>query len=450
MKKLLLIAYFFPPMGGAGVQRALKIANYLPAFGWQPIVVAGPRVPPSDRWSPTDHSLAEELDERVAVEHVEASPDELSRNASFQRLNRWLGLPSVFSRWWRRVATRRCSEVLRNTPVDLVLATMSPFESAKVACRAAELAKVPWVADLRDPWALDEMAVYPTALHRRIEIRRMLTTLSRSSLTIVNTREAASRLRAEAESKGLSINMDVVTNGFDLRDFDASIPERSDGKFRIVHTGYLHTEMGERYDSKRIYRRWLGGICSGVEFLTRSHVYLMRALHELKRNHPKLADCVEVHLVGRLSKGDMRIVEESGLQDQVFCPGYLSHSEAVAYMRSADLLFLPMHNLSQGQRATIIPGKTFEYIASGCPILGAVPDGDARDLLTGMDRAFVTRPDDVQGMAAILLQRIEAWQAAGRRPEARPVPPDVLQYERQEQVERIACRLNDISTSRPI
>ena len=76
-------------------------------------------------------------------------------------------------------------------------------------------------------------------------------------------------------------------------------------------------------------------------------------------------------------------------------------------MRSADSPFLPLHNLPPGMRATIVPGKTYEYLASGMPILAALPPGDARDILIEAGNAPVVRPDDVEGLSAAILSAVE-------------------------------------------
>ena len=105
-----------------------------------------------------------------------------------------------------------------------------------------------------------------------------------------------------------------------------------------------------------------------------------------------------MHLAGVLSDADLAEARSSVVRT----PGYLSHAETVDLLRSADLLFLPMQNLPEGVRATIVPGKTYEYLAARRPILAAVPDGDARDLLAQVPAAMLCRPADVGGMAAAI------------------------------------------------
>src|SRR5206468_12100930 len=121
---------------------------------------------------------------------------------------------------------------------------------------------------------------------------------------------------------------------------------------------------------------------------------------------PELRSTVEVHLAGPLSERDRLSLPE----DLVRYHGYLPHAQAVALMRSADLLFLPLHDLPPGTRARIVPGKTYEYLASGRPILAAVPDGDALDLLARMPGCHICRPTDVAAMLNLI-----ATEAARKR-----------------------------------
>ena len=102
---------------------------------------------------------------------------------------------------------------------------------------------------------------------------------------------------------------------------------------------------------------------------------------------------------------------------------FVPHPETVALLRSADALFLPMHDLPAGIRAGIVPQKTYEYVAAGRPIVAAVPDGDARDLLAASGVARLCRPSDVAGIKAALRGEIERWRA-GEDPPA--VRADVL------------------------
>jgi len=122
---------------------------------------------------------------------------------------------------------------------------------------------------------------------------------------------------------------------------------------------------------------------------------------------PELAGSVELHLAGVLSPPDRAVIENELRRPEIVkTPGYLTHAETVGLLRSADLLFLPMHGLPPGRRARIVPGKTYEYLAAQRPILAAVPDGDARDLLERAG-ALLCRPTDVDGLTAALSEQLD-------------------------------------------
>jgi len=144
---------------------------------------------------------------------------------------------------------------------------------------------------------------------------------------------------------------------------------------------------------------------------------------------------VELHLAGVTSQADIDAVAGSSF---VRMHGYVSHPESVALMRSADLLFLPMHDLPEGVRATIVPGKTYEYLAARRPILAAVPDGDARDILTRAGNALLTRPADIAAMRAAVASTARAW--ADGAPAAEPDAATVERFT----YPRLAAELSEI------
>jgi glycosyltransferase involved in cell wall biosynthesis len=424
VRRVLFLAYHFPPIGGAGVQRSAKFVRDLPAHGYEPIVITGPGSEES-RWTPVDRSLEQDIAAGTTVRRIPTQPPP-TPGAWHGRANRWLGLQDPFFRWWEEGLEAQAE----GEPADLVYASMSPFESGAAAARIAAGREIPWVADLRDPWALDEMQVYPSRVHRRADRRRMCRVLRTAAAIVANTEEAAGRIAA---LPGLeSTPVIPIPNGFDALDFAGPAPERDDDAFRIVHAGYLHTELESGRAAKAL-RRALGGADAGVDIGTRSHVYLLRALERLFAEEPELEGRIELHLAGVLSDRDLDVVGGARI---VKAHGYLAHDETVALLRSADLLFLPMHDLPEGRRATIVPGKTYEYLASRRPILAAVPDGDARDLLARTPTATLCRPADVDAIAAAIRAAIER-KARG---EHLPAPPARLleRFERSRLTARLA------------
>lgn len=311
------------------------------------------------------------------------------------------------------------------TDADLVYTWMQPYQTAAAGARLAVALGKPWVADLGDPWAFDEMIAYPTRFHRRRDARRMRSLLGRADAIVMSTREAARRV-VDAFPEFSRKPVLAIPNGYEPADFEGAPNPRSDELFRIVHTGYLHTDLGLRYQKFGLVRRVLGGTVRGVDVLPRSHVFLLEAVEQLFRRRSDLRGRIEVVLAGVLSLTDREIAERHSF---VTTPGYVSHGSAVDLMRTADLLFLPMHEL-EGARATIVPGKTYEYLAAGVPILAAVPDGDIRTILGADERTAFCRPRDTDGLARAVERAFDTWSEAGAPPTAATASIERYSYPR--------------------
>lgn len=422
--RVLFLAYHYPPVGGGSVQRSVRFVSLLPEFGYEPVCVTGPGRTRS-YWSPEDETLGIEIPAETEVHRVPV-PEPQPPSGLRASVHRWLRRPAAWTRWWWEGASAVALGIVDTT--DLIYVQMQPYDTAEVGAWLGHASGKPWVADLLDPWALDEMWIYPSSFHRKRDLARMGSTLATASAIVMNTPEAAARVRRECPMLR-DVPIYSISNGFHPADFEGSVAQRRDGAFRIVHTGYLHTELGRQMRRRTAIRRLIGGYTPGIDIFTRSHVFLLEAIDRLTSRDPGLAATIEVHLAGVLSQRDREI---AGGSPVVRLHGYLSHPETVALQRSADLLFLPMHNLPPGTRATIVPGKTWEYLASGRPILAAVPDGDARDVLAAAGSAYVVRPDDVTGMAEIIdaqIRRARAREGASP-PAADPSVVDQYAYPR--------------------
>ena len=351
-----------------------------------------------------DSTLCSEIPTNTEVHRV-ASPEPAQEGRS-EQLERWLRVPSPWSRWWVNGASEVGQSV--GAGADLVYTWMQPYQTAAAGASLAQKLGKPWVADLGDPWAFDEMIVYPTRVHRALETRRMRALLGKADAVVMSTPEAVQRvLAAFPEFRRKPVL--AIPNGYEPADFAAPVSARDDGLFRIVHTGYLHTDLGLRYQTFGRLRRLLGGTIPGVDVLPRSHIFLLQAVERLFERRPEFRGRIEVLLAGVLGRSDREIGARYSF---VSMPGFVTHARAVELMRTADLLFLPMHEVETG-RATIVPGKAYEYLAAGVPILAAVPDGDVRDVLEAGGRVSFCRPRDLDGLAREIEVAIEAQDAKG-------------------------------------
>jgi glycosyltransferase involved in cell wall biosynthesis len=402
-RRVLTLAYHFPPVGGAGVQRMVQLARRLPALGWEQTVITGPGVPDS-HWRPHDDAIGAQAGASVLRMDGPEPPHDVRWEG---RLERWLRRPSRWRNWWAENVVALAEAA---GDVDVVHASLAPYSTAESAIAVARRLGRPLILDLEDPWALDEMLVYPTRLHRRLERRRMRRVLAQADLVVMNTPEARERVLREFPRLAPG-RVTAIPNAYDPRDYADGPPDGASDVLRIVHTGSLHTASGYAHRATGRARRLLGGAVPGVDFLTRSHVFLLEAVERVLAEHPGRA--IEVHLAGVFTPADRDVAARYPF---VRLHEFVPHRETIALLRSADLLFLPMHDLPAGTRAGLIPQKTYEYLAAGRPILAAVPDGDARDLLGRSGVARLCRPADVSGMA-------EAVRAELRRKTAGEAPP---------------------------
>jgi glycosyltransferase involved in cell wall biosynthesis len=433
--RVLFLAHHFPPIGGV-VGRNVATARYLPEFGYDALVVTGPG-DASNRWAPRDERLLE----RVVPAGVRRVPGPVPgpRAGLAARFARWTEQPFPWVSWWVESAARAGRRL--EGSFDVILANLIPYETAYAASILSEELGIPWVADLEDPWALDEMRVHPSFVNHAIDRRKMRRGLGSASALIMSCPEAAARVRRELPQWDDKL-VTAIPHGFDAEDYAGQRPERDDGAFRIVHTGSLHTELGRDHRRTHGLRRLLGGTSLDMDILTRSHVYLLEAIERVRRSRPELGERIELHLAGKLTAADREVADRYPF---VHTYGQLEHSATVELARSADLLFVPMHKLPEGTRATIVPCKSYEYLASGPPILAAVSDGDARDLLSRFKRATVCRPADVGAMA----DGIERWMESAA-PGREQADADYLRtYERRHLTGEIAAVLDSVLSRAP-
>ena len=395
--RVLLFAYYFPPDGGAGTQRPSSFARHFPGLGVDCAVVT--RTPPARRnyWEPEDASLLAGLSGTKQARVIRTPPDPAGG------LNGWLSA----------VEQLADEEIRRNRP-DVLLLTMSPFELWRVGAALADRHRIPVVFDLRDPWALDGWQSYRTYLHWRREAKAMRAMLRRADGVIANTPECK-RLFCEFEPSLQPERVSVVTNGWEADDFPQPAPRidpasRQDGQLRLVFTGSF---LSKPLYPGRSLRQRVGSLLRYVPepiiASGRTPFHLLRAISMLRERQSEAGRAIRLVVVGQKDEWTSRCVEESGVADAVEFTGYLSHGDSVRAIREADALFLPLHGLPAGVRSRIVPGKAYEYIATGRPILGALPEGDAREIIEATGRGFIADPCDDEALTAALTAIHAGW-----------------------------------------
>lgn len=394
MKRVLVVAYYFPPMGMSGVQRITKFVKYLPQYGWEPTVLT---VEPGGYFA-FDTSLEKDIQsKKIRVERTKSvDPTRLFRKKSTVSIpkessRKWLSKISqaLFipdnKIGWMNTAMWKGIELHHETPFDVILATIPPYTSALVAQKISEKTGIPYVLDYRDDWLDNPRHEYITPIHRALHRRLEKKALSKCVSVISINEPIANRIKARIcsyfkEKEGPEVN--VITQGYDQEDFAG---KRSITKDSILNLVY-----------------------SGVFYDAQTPDYFLKALALFMQNNPALGPRIQVTFVGLVPEASKALVDTLGLTGLVQYAGYVSHEEAVDYILSASVLWMTVGE-GEGQEL-ISTSKLYEYMGTEKPILGLVPDGAAKDALKAYKASWVASPGAVEEIANTLEVIYKAWE----------------------------------------
>lgn len=374
--RILVVSMYWPPAGGAGVQRPLKLVGHLAELGHDVHVLA----PDDPKWLHRDPTLATPAG--VAVHRARnVGPrarlpgEELRAARGLDRavLHAGLALRGLLvpdaSVLWSLAAAAKARTLARLLGIDVVLTTSPPGSVHLAGAAARRLPGVRWVADLRDSLVQHS--------HRRHELRgeaRLARLVAGRADAIVGASGAiAGEMRALAP-RGPVVE---IGNGCDFEDFDG-LEYRPGERFRITHVGSF---MGRR--SPRAFLDALAA--SEADVLAR--------------------------FAGDFRSTDREYAAGLGLGDRLQLLPYLSRPEALALQRDSDALLLLIPEAG-GRGRGVLSGKVFEYLAAERPILACVPpDGEAAALIREVGAGVVVAPEDVEGIAAALAGLQARWRA---------------------------------------
>ncbi len=433
-RSLLYLSYLFPPRGGAGVQRSLKFAKYLPDFGWQPLIVANGGRANDGVTQMHDDTLLRDLPSQTIVRYTQ------HESKIEPRWRRALN-PTDTSSWWIDPAIRTAEELLQHYSPSAILVTMSPFTAAEAGVRLKRKTNLPLILDLRDPWALDETKIYPTRYHAWRDHAAMSRALHQADLVIMNTPQSALAVR-NTFNLPRQTRIISLTNGFDEADFSttsAPVPPAEPNTLRIVHTGLFHAEWAQIWDDLLAKKGLINKIKHPrrpINLWTRTPRYLLQAMQ-------RAAGKFELILVGELTPADKQMLESSPLRPQIKILGYRSHEESVAWLKSADLLFLPLHTPLDGGPALIVPGKAYEYLGARRPILAMGPPGDMRRFIQDCHAGVSIDGDDVSAAAEAISQFHQA-KLSGQSL-FHPDTDQVTRFQRPHLAKQLADELNTLT-----
>jgi glycosyltransferase involved in cell wall biosynthesis len=394
-RNVLVIAYYFPPMGLSGVQRTLKFVKYLPQFGWQPTVVT---VTPTGYFA-EDYSLLDELKPHN-IDIVRVGSFDVNR---LFRKRGVVKLPSESTRklftytsdlffipdnkiGWKKRVLREMKSLLKEKTFNIIFATAPPFTDFLIGRDLRKQYQIPLVIDYRDAWLEYPYKYYPTRLHKFLNYRLEKDVLLSASAIITTNRRVKELLITR--HKFLNYNdVKILSQGYDPADFAESMQvKKQEKKFQIAHAGTFYAD--------------------------RTPQHFLQAVKRAIAEHPPLAEKLEVHFIGAFRAIDKRLITSLGLDTLVHIHGYLDHRACVRELMASDVLWLTLGNDKQS------PGKVYEYLGARKPILACIPDGFIRQTLAEAGAAVIVQPDDVKGITKALLNFFDQHEK-GKLPKPR-------------------------------
>jgi glycosyltransferase involved in cell wall biosynthesis len=367
--KILIITYYWPPAGGPGVQRWLKFVKYLPDFGIQPIVY----IPENPTYPIIDENLIKEVSNKaIILRHKIFEPYQLAsffsknktkkissgiipnqKKQSFMdklflliRGNLFIPDARVF---WVKPSVLFLEKYIIENKIDTIVTSGPPHSLHLIGLELKRKLSVKWIADFRDPWTTIgyhkslRLSNYAAKKHKFLEHK----VLNTADTIIVTSKTTKTEFKA-ITSKAIA----VITNGYDDEEVENQV---LDAKFSLAHIGSFLSE--------------------------RNPCILWESLAELLSEIPDFKKHLEIKLIGAVSQEVLGTIAQFGLNSYLSNLGYVSHSEAIAHQKKSQVLLLI--EINSKETRSIIPGKLFEYMVSGRPIIAIGPNGsDFAEIIT--------------------------------------------------------------------
>lgn len=405
LKELLFIVYFFPPMGGSGVQRPLKYVKYLNQFGWKPIIL----VPEPGLYHSFDSSLEQELKKLIEQDcaqlyRVKGGTPLHWKSSRWQwrpdtRLEKWLRRLSHFfflpdnKKAWIKQGLLQAEEIVKKHSIKAIYATAPPYSNLLLAAKLKAQFTIPVIMDFRDDWLESHLITYPTPIHKMLMKRYESRTITQADTVIAINEPIANAIGQRYPSLP---RVAVQTHGYDPDDFDSSLyPE-----YGIQKKAITDQQAASQETTRILY--------SGTFYSHSGPAMFFRAVSELIKKKPNLSSFLELHFQGSPIRPYLPLITELGLQNIVYSHGYVPHKEAILRMQQASILWL--NNEHKKHKNTITLSKTYEYMATRRPIIALIPDGDTKKILKNYSRSYIAPPDDIKKVISCISTAIHDVQ----------------------------------------
>jgi glycosyltransferase involved in cell wall biosynthesis len=438
MKKVLIIAYYFPPSGGPGVQRALKYVKYLPQYGWEPIVLTAKDADYPAR----DESLLAEIPSNVKVYRSKIfEPYSLYRKLTGKAANAPVDVENIPTAGKKRSLTERFAEgvrstlfipdarigwlpyavaegkrIIRDEHIQALYSSSPPYTTALIARSLQRQCRIPWIAGFRDPWtgflSTPDRWFLPAAIDAHLE---------RSVYESADRIEVAWRgIQKDFQKKFPHVNTEkchYLPNGYDSEDYP-KIERTTNDRFTVTYTGSMYGKRNPQ------------------TFLT--------AVEGLIAQSQLDPDTIRLRFIGRFGAEVKAMIQQSPLSSSIELIPYLPHSESIKSLMQSDALLLVVDETDDS--AEIVPGKVFEYLGAQRPIIALAPKGAISDLMEETGAGIVAHNQDIVGIQQAFMTFYRSF--LGEASMYQPNRSAVARYDRRVITGELASILNDLTASR--
>lgn len=433
-KNVLVIAYYFPPSGGPGVQRVLKHVQYLKQFGWNPIVLTVS----NGQFPARDESLLEHIPKDVLVVRTKIfEPYDLYRLLTGKKKGTSIDVNVIkkddqkiswkekLAEWiratffipdarigWRFSAISKGLELIKEHNIEAIYSSSPPYTCSIIARSLKKKTGLRWVAGFRDPWtgfiSSPKRWFLPSAIDKHMEF---------STFNEADAVECAwEGIIKDALEKYPSLDKSKffhVPNGYDSADFPKEIDTAPTSKFTITYTGSLYGRRNPKSLFEALEIIFNKGIISPIQCTFR--------------------------FIGRFGAEVEEMFQSVSFPESLEIHGYMSHEESIRYLFKSDVLLLIVDESKES--AEIVPGKVYEYLGVLKPILAIAPhDGAIASLIRETDAGAIAHQTEVENIVSIIEEYFHYWQnktlhqKAGKK--------EVIErYERKESTKKLASLL---------
>lgn len=433
MKKFLLISYYWPPTGGGGVMRWLKMSKYIGEAGWEPIVYTHE----DGEMAVEDNSLVQEVPPHLTIVRRPIwEPYKLykaflgrkkneklysgfinpkKKSSLSQKVSVWIRgnffIPDA-RMFWIKPSIRFLKEYVKENPVEAIISTGPPHSMHMIARGLHKATGIPWISDFRDPWTnIDfyqelNLTSWADAKHRRLEKKVLKDSTKIVAVTWRSKEEFIELIGRD--------DIEVITNGYDPADFPKENTPDLDHEFTIVHFGSMNKD--------------------------RNPLVCWKAIHEILNEHPEIQKSLRIRLYGPVDFQIKESIEQHQLLPYTTFIDYVPHAEVVKLQQKAQLVLLIINNTPNSR--TIIPGKLYEYLGSARPILAIGPkDSDSAHVIQLTKAGEVFEYDEKDRLKKWLLEQHHAYKMKALHISS----TDIEQFSRQNLAHQYAALLNQVT-----